>query len=177
MGRSGTAGRLALRAASGDSSSRKAVGRHHGWVTQRAGDGDSISTDLERLLASRHPVDRAAAGRRLASLAGRPDVDSLLHALLLHDEDTLVPFETAEALSERRDSVGTRILAKAVAEADHRDLPFHWILDAVGNVWMQTFEDAATAQRLCAALIDDADSSVRTGARELLDFTKPTKRA
>jgi DNA transposition AAA+ family ATPase len=133
-----------------------------------------MSTDLKRLLVSEHPVDRAAAGRRLASLAGRPDVDSLLHGLLLHDENTLLPFETAEALSKRRDSAGMRVLAKALGEADPRDLQFHWILDAVGNVWMQTLEDAATAQRLCSALIDDADNSVRTGARELLDFSRPT---
>jgi hypothetical protein len=158
-----------------DKSPGRTLARKDGRVTQHAGADDAISTDLERLLASRHPVDRAGAGRQLASLAGRPDVDGLLHELLLHDEDTLVSSGTAEVLAERRDPAGTRVLAKAVAEADHRDLPFHWILDAVGNVWMQTFEDAAIAQRLCTALMADPDDSVRIGARELLDFTRPTK--
>lgn len=137
---------------------------------------DRPPPDLERLVTSPLPPDRAEAGRWLAGRAGQPRTDALLHQLLLRDETTLVPYEVAEALLERRDVAGGRVLARAIAEADHRDLDYHWILDAVGNVWMQTFEDLRLAQSLWSALIDDVDPTVATGARELLDFTTTGER-
>jgi len=48
--------------------------------------------------------------------------------------------------SERRDLAGSRVVARAIAGADHRDLTYHWILDAVENVWMQTVEDVRLAR-------------------------------
>ena len=139
-------------------------------------DGNDNSADIDRLLASPSPTDRVEAGRKLAELAGQPQVDALLLRLLLMDDNTLVPHEVAEALLERRDLVSSRVLAQAVAEADHRDLTYHWILDAVETVWMQTAEDVATAGAICSALVEDADRSVSTGGRELLHFTRTGRR-
>lgn len=78
--------------------------------------------------------------------------------------------------SERRDLAGSRVVARAIAGADHRDLTYHWILDAVENVWMQTVEDVRLAQSLCSALIDDVEPSVAAGGRELLEFLSTGKR-
>ena len=139
-------------------------------------DGKDDSADIDRLLASPDPLDRVEAGRKLAELSGQPRVDALLLRLLLMDDNTVVPFEVAEALLERRDLVSSRVVARAVAEADHRDLTYHWILDAVESVWMQTAQDVATAGVLCSALVEDPDRAVCTGARELFQFTRTGQR-
>lgn len=95
----------------------------------------------------------------------------MLLRLLLLDDNTLVPHEVAAALLERRDLSGSRLVARAVAQADPRDLIYHWILDAVENVWMQTVADVRIAHELSSKLTDDVDPMVAAGARELLDFT------
>ncbi|WP_324276875.1 hypothetical protein [Blastococcus brunescens] len=138
--------------------------------------GEFIPASVAQLLASSLPPNRAEGGRWLAERAGHPEADDLLLRLLLLDDNTFVPHEVAEVLLERRDLSGSRLVARAVAEADHRDLTYHWILDAVENVWMQTAEDLRIAQDLCCELADDVDPRVATGARELRDFTETGKR-
>ena len=138
--------------------------------------GEFIPASVAQLLASSLPPDRVEGGRWLAERAGHPEADDLLLRLLLLDDNTFVPHEVAEVLLERRDLSGSRLVARAVAEADHRDLTYHWILDAVENVWMQTAEDLRIAQDLRSELADDVDPRVATGARELRDFTETGKR-
>jgi hypothetical protein len=138
--------------------------------------GDFVPARVARLLASQLPPDRVEGGRWLAERAGHPKADAVLLRLLLLDDNTLVPHEVAEALLERRDLLGSRLVARAVAEADHRDLIYHWILDAVENVWMQTVADVRIAQELSSRLTDDVDPLVAAGARELRDFTETGRR-
>jgi hypothetical protein len=139
-------------------------------------EGNFVPANVARLLASHLPLDRVEGGRWLAQRAGEPMADSVLLQLLLMDENTLVPHEVAEVLLERRDLSASRVVARAVADSDHRDLIYHWILDAVENVWMQTEEGVRVAQDLCLRLADDLDPIVATGARELLAFTGTGKR-
>ena len=134
--------------------------------------GDFIPARVAQLLASHLPPDRVEGGRWLAERAGRPQADAMLLRLLLLDDNTLVPHEVSAALLERRDLSGSRLVARAVAEADPRDLIYHWILDAVENVWMQTVADVRIAQELSSKLTDDVDPMVAAGARELRDFTE-----
>lgn len=112
----------------------------------------------------------------LARRAGEPKTDALLHRLLHRAENTLVPHEVAEAVAAAARCAGSGVVARAIAEADHRDLDHHWMLDAVESVWMQNVEHLRVAQSLCAALMGDVDPSVVSGARELLDFTTTGKR-
>ncbi|MEU0036238.1 hypothetical protein [Streptomyces sp. NPDC006333] len=61
---------------------------------------------------------RAAAGRQLAAIAGREEVAPFLERLLLDPHDTGVTQETAEALLQRRDFVGLRIVLAALSLAE-----------------------------------------------------------
>ncbi|MEU2183745.1 hypothetical protein [Streptomyces thermolilacinus] len=109
---------------------------------------------------------RAAAGRRLAAAAQDPDVVGLLHRLLLDGQDTAVTQETAEALLERWDVHGLRLVLAALAVADD-DTGDH--LDgALGNVCHQSDEDLARLQALASVLVSDADPAVSREAREIL---------
>lgn len=61
---------------------------------------------------------RAVAGRRLAAIAGQEEVASILERLLLDPHDTGVTQETADALLQRRDLVGLRIVLVALSRAE-----------------------------------------------------------
>ncbi|MFG2479971.1 hypothetical protein [Streptomyces fagopyri] len=76
------------------------------------------------LMAALHDTEseswscRAAAGRQLAAIAGRAEVAQFLERLLLDPHDTGVTQETAEALLQRRDLVGLRIVLAALSQAE-----------------------------------------------------------
>ncbi|MFD6825186.1 hypothetical protein ACFWC5_33250 [Streptomyces sp. NPDC060085] len=61
---------------------------------------------------------RAAAGRRFAAVAGSEEVAPVLERLLLDPHDTGVTQETAEALLQRGDLVGLRIVLAALSRAE-----------------------------------------------------------
>ncbi|MFD8933440.1 hypothetical protein [Streptomyces mirabilis] len=61
---------------------------------------------------------RAAAGRHLAAIAGQEEVEPVLERLLLDPHDTGVTQETAEALLQRRDLVGLRIVLATLSRAE-----------------------------------------------------------
>jgi hypothetical protein len=91
----------------------------------------------------------------------------LLLDLLLDKQNTLVTYETAEALLARKDYAGTRVIARAAAQGDPRDLSIAWLADAVNDSWLQEADDAQTALTLCSTLADDPNALVRDGAEKL----------
>ena len=105
---------------------------------------------LTRLADSPDHVDRADAGRSLASFAELPEATAPLLALVLDADDTFVTRATAEALLRRHDSAGLGVVAAALAEADpnHAD----WIQTAVHDVFAVFARDRDAALRECAAL-------------------------
>ncbi|MFD9498992.1 hypothetical protein [Streptomyces sp. NPDC060035] len=109
---------------------------------------------------------RAAAGRRLAAVAEVPEAAETLHRLLLDGRDTFVTQETAEALLERWDVVGLRMVLAAFVAAD--DSTGDHLDDAILNVCRQSQEDGERFAVLCSALASDADSAVSEEARKLL---------
>ncbi|MGK5629323.1 HEAT repeat domain-containing protein [Streptomyces sp. URMC 123] len=113
---------------------------------------------------------RAAAGRRLAATApatgAAPEAAEALLRLLLDPHDTFVTQETAEALLERRDAWGLRMVLAALAAADD-DAADH-LGDAVDNVCRQSEDDAERLAALCSELASDADAAVRKEAGLLL---------
>ncbi|CAL9619225.1 hypothetical protein SUDANB99_05780 [Streptomyces sp. enrichment culture] len=121
------------------------------------------------LLDARSPswAVRAAAGRRLAVAAREPGVAPVLHRLLLDDQDTAVTQETAEALLERWDVHGLRLVLAALAVADD-DTGDH-IDSALHNICHQSREDEARLRALASELVRDGDPGVSGMAREILD--------
>ncbi|MET9427010.1 MULTISPECIES: hypothetical protein [unclassified Streptomyces] len=109
---------------------------------------------------------RAEAGRRLAGAAEDAEVAAVLHRLLLDGQDTAVTQETAEALLERGDVLGLRMVLCALASADD-DTGDH--LDAaLTNVCCQSDEGLARLKELCSALVSDADASIGEEAGRIL---------
>ena len=103
---------------------------------------------------------RAAAGRCLAAHAEADDASRILHRLLLDGNDTAVTWETAEALLQRGDVLGLRLVLKALAVAADPNVP-DW--------------DASTMDEIDAAITSDPrwttdDGWVRLGA-QLLELT------
>ena len=117
-----------------------------------------------QLAISAEVPDRMEAGQRLASFAGQPTADALLRRLLLDDENTAVTYETAEAHLARKDLAGARAVARAIAEADPRDLTAAWIGDAIYGEWMMRQEDIDLGYQLCEALLNSDETPVRQGA-------------
>ncbi|WP_435842871.1 HEAT repeat domain-containing protein [Streptomyces filamentosus] len=109
---------------------------------------------------------RAAAGRGLAGFAGVPEADGVLRRLLVDGGDTFVTQETAEALLERRDARGLRLVLGAFAGAD--DDTADQLSDALFGVCCRTREDAERFAALCAVLAEDPDGAVRGEARWFL---------
>ncbi|MEU1232002.1 hypothetical protein [Streptomyces sp. NPDC005828] len=110
---------------------------------------------------------RTATGRRLAAFAEVPEVAEVLQRLLLDSRDTFVTQKTAEALLERWDVPGLRMVLAALASsddetADHLDA-------AILNVCGQSEEDGERLAALCSALTSDADSAVSGEARRILE--------
>ncbi|MBV6699160.1 hypothetical protein [Kitasatospora aureofaciens] len=114
---------------------------------------------------------RAAAGRHLAAYAHLPAATDVLRRLLLDGQDTAVTQETAEALLERRDTCGLRLVLAAFADADH-DSSDH-LNDAIICSCLQSDEDRAHLQLLCSHLTSDPDETVRAEAAGLLLELRP----
>ncbi|WP_406859170.1 hypothetical protein ABZO31_02400 [Streptomyces sp. HUAS MG47] len=110
---------------------------------------------------------RAASGRSLAPFAEIPEVAEVLHRLLLDGRDTIVTHETAEALLERWDVLGLRMVLVALADAD--DDTGDQLDDAIHDVCCQSKEDGVRLAALCSALTSDADGDVSREARRILE--------
>lgn len=111
---------------------------------------------------------RAAAGRHLAKSRGIDEVADVLHRLLLDPQDTAVTWATAEALLERKDVIGLRLvlLARSYAAAEATAQEIQAALDCNPD-WMT----AGGADRLTKQLRDlatDEDAGVRDEAQRIL---------
>lgn len=91
-------------------------GRHHGYVSQEQW-ADGLMAAL-RHAESASWSRRAAAGRKLAAIAGQEEVVPVLERLLSDPNDTGVTQETAEALLQRRDLVGLRIVLATLSRVE-----------------------------------------------------------
>ncbi|MGW0117872.1 hypothetical protein [Streptomyces sp. NPDC003327] len=94
-----------------------------------------------------------------------------MRRLLLDDCDTFVTQETAEALLERGDVLGLRMVLSAFVGADEDTTDQ---LDAaIFDVCGQLEEEGRRLAALCSALESDADASVSGEARRILDLLGP----
>ncbi|MFJ9820966.1 hypothetical protein ACIRU3_38020 [Streptomyces sp. NPDC101151] len=112
---------------------------------------------------------RAAAGRQLAAVAGQEEVTPVLERLLLDPHDTGVTQETAEALLQRRDLVGLRIVLAMLSRTEA-----WWTADQLdGDVfnhqsWMIADGRRDQFVQQLEALASDEDAGVRREALRLL---------
>ncbi|WP_406055939.1 hypothetical protein OG462_08265 [Streptomyces sp. NBC_01077] len=90
----------------------------------------------------------------------------VLHRLLLDERDTGVTRETAEALLERWDVLGVRMVLAALVRAD--DNAADHLGFAINDVCRQSDEDVERLRELVSALTDDADAAVAREARGIL---------
>jgi hypothetical protein len=119
---------------------------------------------------------RAAAGRRLAAHAAADDAARALHLLLLDGQDTAVTWATAEALLQRGDVLGLRLVLKALAVAANPNVP-NWDASTMDEIYAaitgdpQWMSDDGALRRgaQLRELSSDADTSVAEEARRLLD--------
>ncbi|MEV5282843.1 hypothetical protein [Streptomyces sp. NPDC051994] len=116
---------------------------------------------------------RGAAGRQLASSTEIGKVADVLHRLLLDAKDTWVIQETAEALLERKDTIGLRHVLLAYGQACSFDA-----VDQLGAAldcdpeWMTT-EGADRLIRQLRTLATDEDTGVRDEAQQILANLRP----
>lgn len=109
---------------------------------------------------------RAAAGRRLAGAAEGAEVAEVLHRLLLDGRNTAVTQETAEALLERGDVCGLRMVLAALTSAD--DNTGDQLHAAITNICCQSEEGLTRLEVLSSALVSDADASIGKEANGIL---------
>ncbi|MFD4761059.1 hypothetical protein ACFWOJ_19880 [Streptomyces sp. NPDC058439] len=109
---------------------------------------------------------RAAAGRRLASAAEDARVADVLHRLLLDGQDTAVTQETAEALLERWDVCGLRMVLAALTSAD--DETGDQLDAAINDVCCQSEEGLTRLEELSSTLVSDSDTSISDEASRIL---------
>ncbi|MEH6374798.1 hypothetical protein V7793_10780 [Streptomyces sp. KLMMK] len=128
-----------------------------------------IDAELRSAIEDVHSTSwavRAAAGRRLAAAADVAQAADALYRLLL-DQDTGVTQETAEALLERWDVCGWRLVLAALVGAD--DVGTADQLQAgIDVVCYGSLANLTRFRVLCAALMSDADESISEEASSLL---------
>ncbi|GGX69608.1 hypothetical protein [Streptomyces fructofermentans] len=116
---------------------------------------------------------RGAAGRQLAGSDEIEDVADVIHRLLLDAQDTWVIQETAEALLERKDTIGLRHVLLAYSQAGTYDT-----VDQLGDAldcnpeWMTT-QGADRLIKQYRELATDPDAGVRNEARQILAKLRP----
>lgn len=114
-----------------------------------------------------------AAGRRLAAAADVPAVTEVLERLLLDDADTAVCQEIADALLQRRDIHGLRLVLAALAAANRPSFPESTIADHLyGAVasdprWLAEQGPQELIEQF-QELLHDPSEQVREQARSLL---------
>jgi hypothetical protein len=134
----------------------------------------SVVRALVELAAGDDYLDRADAGRALASFAEEAEARESLVGLVLDAGDTFVTVATAEGLLRRQDLAGFAIVAEALGLADfqHRS----YIEQAVEAVFLVFAAERDRAMGACEALLLDSSAEVRRGAvvlREMLAQVRP----
>jgi len=110
----------------------------------------AVVAALVELATSDAWLDRADAGRALASFAELPESREPLLRLVLDAEDTFVTRVTAEALLRRNDRAGIAIVAEALAAADFQHGTY--IHEAVEAVFLVFASERDQAMAICEAL-------------------------
>ncbi|MER5777388.1 hypothetical protein ABT144_24480 [Streptomyces sp. NPDC002039] len=90
----------------------------------------------------------------------------VLHRLLLDGQNTAVTRETAEALLERGDICGLRMVLAALSSAD--DGTSDYLDGAINDVCCQSEEGLAQLEELSSVLVSDADDSISNEASRIL---------
>ncbi|MFF8840313.1 hypothetical protein [Streptomyces sp. NPDC015130] len=129
----------------------------------------SSNADLRGPLHDANSVSwavRAAAGRRLAASADAAGAAEALRRLLLDEGDTAVTQTTAEALLERRDVVGLRLVLEALNVAD--DDTADQLDDAITNICRQSDRGVAQLEQFCRELAAEPAESIRNEASAIL---------
>lgn len=135
-------------------------------------DDQELGTAIENADSPAWSV-RGAAGRQLAGSHKIEEVADVLHRLLLDAQDTWVIQETAEALLERKDTIGLRCVLLAYSQAGSYDA-----VDELGAAldcnpeWMTT-EGADRLIRQYRELAEDPDAGVRDAAQQVLAKLRP----
>jgi HEAT repeat protein len=111
---------------------------------------------------------RAAAGRRLAAAAPVPEVFEVLHRLLLDPDDTGVTQETAEALIQRGDTYGLRVVLAALACAQSFSTADQLLAEIDCDPRWTTENGADQLVQQLRELASDEDDGVRGEAQSLL---------
>ncbi|WP_018221817.1 hypothetical protein [Salinispora pacifica] len=116
---------------------------------------------------------RAEAGRHLALLAEIDEVVDVIHRLLLDPDDTWVTWRTAEALLERRDVLGLRmvLLARSYAANEATADEIQAALD--GNPAWMTIEGTNRLIKHLRELTMDEDAGIRDEAQMILGHLQP----
>lgn len=113
---------------------------------------------------------RSRAGQDLTGWAERRDVAELLLRLLLDEYDTAVTDSTGQALLNRNDIHGVRLIAKAITTADDEYLDH---LHATVANHLTPTGPVTQFLGLCAELAQDPDLTIRTGAAQLHTWAAP----
>jgi hypothetical protein len=116
---------------------------------------------------------RAAAGRRLAMCAERPGLDEVLLCLLLDEGDTGVVQATADALLQRQDVHGLRLVLSAFSHSQRPSFPEPSIMDhlyssIVGDPRWRTRHGRGLLVGQLTQLLAAPEEPVRAQARQLL---------
>ncbi|MFG3423809.1 hypothetical protein ACIBTZ_31370 [Micromonospora sp. NPDC049460] len=130
--------------------------------------------DLTAVTAAASSQDwsvRAQAGRQLARWAHRNDSGEVLLRLILDPHDTAVTDATSQALLQRNDAHGLRLIARALATAYNSEYADH-LHDAVTQ---HLQPDGPTTEffGLCNELIEDPEPATRLGASHLRHMATP----
>ncbi|MFF0430073.1 hypothetical protein ACFYUJ_37640 [Streptomyces sp. NPDC004520] len=116
---------------------------------------------------------RGAAGRQLAGSDKIEEVADVIHRLLLDAQDTWVIQETAEALLERKDTIGLRYVLLAYSQAGNYDAVDHLGAALDCNPEWMTTEGADRLIKQYRELATDPDAGVRSEARQILAKLRP----
>lgn len=143
------------------------------WIVTASADLDDLSSAFQDAESKSWAV-RAAAGRCLAAHAEVDDAARILHLLLLDGTDTAVTQEAAEALLQRGDVLGLRLILKALAVAADPNVP-DWDASTMDEINAAITSDPRWTTddgwvRLTAQLLElTSDADVSVEARRLLD--------
>lgn len=116
---------------------------------------------------------RGAAGRRLADSDKIVEMADVIQRLLLDAQDTWVIQETAEALLERRDTIGLRQVLLAYSRAGTYDTVDHLGAALDCNPEWETTQGADRLIKQYRELATDPDTGVRNEAQQILAKLRP----
>ncbi|MQY10840.1 hypothetical protein SRB5_09530 [Streptomyces sp. RB5] len=135
-------------------------------------DEQELSTAVQRAVSPEWSV-RGAAGRQLAGSNKIEEVADVIHSLLLDAQDTWVIQETAEALLERKDTIGLRYVLLAYGQAGTNDAVDHLGAALDCNPEWMTPQGVDRLIKQYRELATDPDAGVRNEARQILAKLRP----